>query len=138
MKKRSIVWLAVLSLGLFISCNNDDNVDESPEIIGTWNLKNVNGGFPFRSIDYQEGLVAWRFQSNNLLTVENTIVSTGPEDVHAILDSGTYNYEILQEESAELLVIDGTTFGEIIQLDGNTLKVDDGVASDGLMFLYKK
>ena len=91
MRIRKCPLLIILALVFFTSCNNDDDSIKVDALNGIWNLKNVNGGLQGVDIDYSEGEVYWNFNvENNTLIVENNIITTGPEDVYAGLDSGTY------------------------------------------------
>ena len=73
----------------------------------------------------------------NTLIVENNIITTGPEDIYAGLDSGTYNIEIVEDGETETLFINDTERGVIILLKA-TLKIDDGLASDGFITEFER
>lgn len=110
----------ILSLVLFISCNSDDDSNQTDILNGIWNLKNVSGGLQGIDIDYSQGFVNWNFNlKNNTLTVENNIMTTGPEDIYAGLDSGTYDIQIEESEEAATLFINDTERGVIILLNTN-------------------
>jgi len=138
MKFRALALLMIL-IGLLSSCNNDDDNSLSQEgINGSWNLKNVTGGFIGVNIDYNQGDVIWTFNSqNNSLVVENNIITTGPEDIYAGLDTGSYSYIIEQNGDVETLFIDGNERGNI-ELQNNILKIDDGIIADGFITLFEK
>lgn len=138
MKIGKLSLLMVLVITLFASCNINDNSTQTETLNGNWNLKNVSGGLQGINIDYSEGEVEWNFNlENNTLTIENNIITTGPKDIYAGLDSGTYNIEIKQNGNTEILFINDTERGVIILLNSN-LKIDDGIAADGFITEFQR
>lgn len=86
----------------FSNCIESDDPTQEETLNGIWNLKNVHGGLQGINIDYSLGDVKWNFvTTNNTVVVENNIISTGPEDIFAGLDSGIYNYYIEQENDVK-------------------------------------
>ena len=80
----------------------------------------------------------WEFNlENNTLIVENNIMTTGPEDIYAGLDSGIYEIRIEENEEIESLFIDDTKRGIIIFLNDN-LKIDENFASDGFITEFER
>ncbi len=131
--------LLILSVCLFTNCNSDADSDQTETLNGVWNLKNVRGGLQGINIDYSLGDVVWNFDlENTTLVVENTIVTTGPEDVYAGLDSGTYNIQIVQNNETEILFIDDVERGVIVLMNGTTLKIDDDLAADGFTTEFER
>ena len=124
----------LLTLTAFVSCNNDDdNTIQNETISGIWHLKNVSGGLQGTNIDYTKGEVKWTFgESDGTLTVENNIDNTGPEDIFAGLDSGVYAYEVQKLGQTDVLNVEGNAMGTIL-LSSASLKIDEGVAVDGLI-----
>jgi len=138
MKIGKLSLLIILSLVFFTNCSNNDDSNQTESLNGTWNLKNVSGGLQGINIDYTQGEVEWNFNlENNTLIVENNIITTGPEDIYAGLDSGTYNIEIEQNGGTQTLFINDTERGVIILLNTN-LKIDDGVAADGFITEFER
>lgn len=137
--KNILLTLALISaLVLCTSCKKDDDTTEPATISGNWNLKNVSGGFAGINIDYTPGEVIWTFNlETNILTVQNNIITTGPEDIYAGFDSGTYNFEIERNEDTQALLVDGVNIGDIILLD-DILQVDEGVAVDGFIKTFER
>lgn len=135
---RILALYILIGFGLLTSCKNDDVSTHEETISGIWNLKNVSGGLQGINIDYNEGEVQWNFNpSNKTLIVENNIITTGPEDIYAGLDSGTYNYEIQQDAETQTLFINDVQRGIIILLNDN-LKIDDGLATDGFITEFER
>ncbi|MEQ6124453.1 hypothetical protein AAON49_09650 [Pseudotenacibaculum sp. MALMAid0570] len=123
---------------LFLTTCLDTNVSYDETINGTWNLRNVSGGLQGINIDYNHGLVKWTFDlQNNLLTVENNITTTGPQDIYAGLDSGTYNFEIEENNQLQTLYVNGVKQGDVY-IDGFILKLDDGIAADGFLKEFER
>ena len=102
--------------------------------MGRWS---VSGGLAGINIDYNQGDVKWSFNlENNTLIVENNIITTGPEDIYAGLESGTYNIEITQSGEIQTLFINNTERGVLILLNHN-LKIDDRFA-DGFITEFER
>ena len=64
-------------------------------------------------------------------------MTTGPEDIYAGLDSGTYEISIEDNDEIETLFIDDTKRGIIILLNDN-LKIDENFASDGFIREFER
>ncbi|MEN8816416.1 MAG: hypothetical protein ABF274_06040 [Nonlabens sp.] len=139
MKYIKLSLLICVTFLLFPSCNNDDdNTNSSTTINGTWHLKNVRGGFVGINIDYNRGEVIYDFNlNNNTVDITNNILTTGPEDIYAGLDSGTYSIRIEQNGAIETLFIDNVDKGTI-DLQGNTLQLDDNIAADGFLTEFER
>ena len=135
---RVLILFLFFGFGLFTSCSSNDEIDQENTIDGTWNLKTVYGGLQGVNIDYNQGDVIWNFDlQTNTLIVENYIMTTGPENIHSGLQSGSYDIEITQTEEIQTLFIDGTKRGVLILLDDN-LKIDDGLEADGFMTEFER
>jgi len=127
--------LLFMGLGVLVSCNNDDDNPSQKEesISGVWHLENVSGGFTGVDLDYSKGEVKWTFnEGNKTLVIENNIMTTGPKDIHAGLDSGTYPYTIEEDKGMKTLTVNNNVKGVLI-ITSDTLKIDDGVDADGLI-----
>ncbi len=138
MKIGKFVFL-VMSIVLFTNCSNNDESSETITLNGIWNLKNVSGGLLGINVDYDPGEVTWNFNlENNILTVENNITTTGPEDIYAGLDSGTYSFQVQQNGDTEVLYINNSVRGVIVLLSENQLTLDDGVDADGFATVFER
>ena len=134
MKKLLYIFLG---LSLMFGCSDDES-NQTETLNGIWNLKNVSGGLAGINIDYNQGDVKWSFNlENNTLIVENNIITTGPEDIYAGLESGTYNIEITQSGEIQTLFINNTERGVLILLNDN-LKIDDGLYADGFITEFER
>ena len=138
MKFKILILVLTIGFSLFTSCSNDDDSIEVETISGIWNLKNVSGGLLGVNIDYNQGDVKWEFNLNtNKLTVENNILTTGPEDIYAGLESGTYDIKISQNGATQTLFIDNIERGNLTLLNNN-LKIDEGLVSDGFITEFER
>ena len=134
---KTISILAAMAVGtLFLSCNNDDDATPVESISGTWKMQNVSGGLQGINIDYQDGDVDWTFDTDSqTVRVENRILTTGPEDIYAGPETGSYPYEVEQLGQTQILYLDEEVMGGII-LSGNTLTIDSGSDADGLVTIF--
>ena len=142
MKTKILTLLLITGLTLFNSCDTSEEevtllpIDNLTEV---WNLKHVLGGFSDTDLDYNLGDVIWIFDiAENTLNVYNSIISTGPEDIHAGLETGVYDFVIKQEGDDEVLYVDDRNFGVIVVSSDGTLTIDDGLASDGFISTFKR
>jgi hypothetical protein len=132
---KKLLFLLVF-IPLVFACSDDES-NQTETLNGIWNLKNVSGGLAGINIDYNQGDVKWSFNlENNTLIVENNIITTGPEDIYAGLESGTYNIEITQSGEIQTLFINNTERGVLILLNDN-LKIDDRFA-DGFITEFER
>jgi len=139
MKIVKLSLLIIFSLVFFTNCSNDDDSNQTETLNGIWNLKNVSGGLQGININYSPGDVEWNFDlDTNTLTVKNNIITTGPEDIYAGLDSGTYDIQVEQNGETETLFINNTERGVVILLNTNNLKIDDGLAADGFITEFER
>ncbi len=128
----------MIAFSLMSSCSNDDENEQVATVNGVWNLKNISGGIAGVNIDYKEGDVIWDFNVDaDLLTVENNIMTTGPEDIYAGLESGTYAIDIVQNGETMTLFIDEIKRGILI-LSENNLIIDDDIAADGFITEFER
>ncbi|MEL7271530.1 MAG: hypothetical protein AAGL34_18295 [Bacteroidota bacterium] len=134
---KTISILAAMAVGtLFLSCNNDDDATPVESISGTWKMQNVSGGLQGINIDYQDGDVDWTFDTDSqTVRVENRILTTGPEDIYAGPETGSYPYEVEQLGQTQILYLDEEVMGGII-LSGNSLTIDSGSDADGLVTIF--
>lgn len=138
MKMRIVLLLILMSgVGCVTSCSNDDDASIQVEsLAGIWNLKNVRGGLQGIDIDYTVGQVQWNFNTNTLI-IENNIATTGPEDIYAGLDSGTYNFTVMENGGVRTLFIDNVERG-VLDVSENNLKIDDGLEVDGFITEFER
>lgn len=137
MKRKQLLLMLWVSALLLVSCNDDDSNTTHP-LDGSWHLVNVSGGFPGESVDYADGEVTWTFHvSAQSLQVENLIDNTGPQDIHAGYETGTYTISVTTEDEVHALYVNNELHG-MYTVNGNTLTIDDGLASDGYVSTYER
>ncbi|PLX15124.1 MAG: hypothetical protein C0599_17275 [Salinivirgaceae bacterium] len=138
MKNFLLPLLLISALVLSTSCKKDDDeTTERDPISGNWNLKNVSGGFGGVDIDYTPGEVIWNFNLNtNILTVQKNIEPTDPSSSYVGLESGTYPFEIEENEETKTLFVNGEDKGFITLLD-DVLQLNEGYI-DGFMRTFER
>ena len=138
MKTLRKILIAGLCITLFLGCNNDDDNSQLSTLEGSWNLVNFTGTIAGFNIDYNLGDVTWTFnETSSEVTVVNNIVTTGPEDIYARYDTGTYNYSIVIEGQNEVLYINNENNG-ILLLQNSTFQLSDGNIMDGSITTFER
>lgn len=130
-------YLSTVVFFLFlVSCVNiDDDTNEHP-VNGTWKLKNVSGGLKGVDLDYNDEEVTWVFnETSKELKVNNTIINTGPQSLYLPIATGDYLYEIKFKEGSEILYINDVKKGSVT-ISNDTLFINEGVASDGMLYKF--
>ncbi|REH43901.1 hypothetical protein C7448_1127 [Tenacibaculum gallaicum] len=126
MKIRISTLLLFLSATLFINCNSDNEIPQAETINGTWNLKNVNGGFTGVDVNYENETVTWQFNAKTeTLTVKSTLINNGPQSTYLPLQSGTYNYYLSEANGKTFVHI--KDFGIHTDDEYGSYSVQDGV-----------
>lgn len=131
----SIVLLG-LFLTTFVACDSDDETLVLNELAGEWNLHNISGGLMGTDIDYAPGDVSWTFNTtDSLLDVDNTMNMDSLEGMFTVFPTGQYSYQMI--DSLEQIYINNS-FDASILITGDTLRMDDGVAADGFLWIFTK
>lgn len=128
MKKNILTLFLFIAIGFFASCGNDsDDLPQEKTINGTWNLKNVRGGFASTNVNYSKGDIKWIFnQADSTLSVQNKIGN----DNSFMLLSGSYTFNIEQNGETQILFVDNGDYRIIILSMDINLIVTDGM-NDG-------
>lgn len=129
-------------LALCVGCTTSDealiNLQDNNSLNHSWSLHRISGGFAGIDITYPFGQVTWTFnESTGILTVQNNIITAGPEDVYAGHETGTYTYHIEVTNGDSVLFIDNLERG-MISVSSEALNIDDGVAADGMFTEFEK
>ena len=135
MKQLSII-LSVLFFCVLGGCRTSDEalleLAQSNSLGRSWSLHKVSGGLGV-SITYPYGQVIWTFNEvTGELTIENNIQTNGTEDVYSGFETGTYTYEVVPTNGESVLFVENQQRG-IISVSGNVLRIDEGVAVDGML-----
>ncbi len=140
MKTKILALALILGIG-FLGCSNDDsNYSTQEELInGTWNLKNLSGGFAGIDEDYETGSIIWTFDSQNQTII---IVNNNQESTSYIFESGTYNYSLLEINNESYIEINNEEYGGITFSANNLIidqnKISDGTGADGFILHFEK
>lgn len=135
------ISLAFLVVFFCISACSDRDDTVADFLHGSWAIQNISGGLAGVDQDFVAGTVSWTFDSGtNMLTVEN---NHELEDVvYDGLDSGTYEYSILQVETQSFLIIDEVEFAGLDFLTNQMLldqnKLSAGTGTDGFLLLFNR
>jgi hypothetical protein len=108
MKIGKLTLIMILGIVFFTSCNNEDDSIQTTNLNGTWNLKNVSGGFPGIDVDYENGIVTWQFvpEFENLIVL-SSLINNGPQSAYLPLQSGNYNYAVTETNGKTFIEIEG-------------------------------
>ncbi len=133
---KPILIAFVLTLALSNCTDNDDGAKKDI-LTGTWNVKNISGGFVGIDDDYESGVIVWTFNANNAtLSVEN---NNEADVIYDGLPTGSYSYAILTVEGEQFLEIDGQEQFGIVLSSGQVLldenKKSTGTGADGFQIL---
>jgi len=127
MKSNILIVLCCL-IFVILGCDKDSASNSKTPINGTWNVRNVSGGFAGIDDDYEEGVIIWTFDSqNSALVVENNNTSN---TIYDGLASGHYSYSVLDLNKNQFLLVNNNELGGITILNSE-LVVDQNVMSNG-------
>ncbi|MDG1850127.1 MAG: hypothetical protein P8I82_06565 [Flavobacteriales bacterium] len=117
---KNILFVILLA---FSSCGENDEIDQSNQIIGKWSLVNVMAGFSPEEI-YDSGIILWEFTSENQILVEINTELNESSNV-PLNNNGTYNFELIENK----INIEDIEYE--YHLDNGHLILSHQVASDG-------
>jgi hypothetical protein len=131
MKTAKFIAGFILTFLLF-SCSTDEPVQS---IEGTWKLKNASAP-EGANIEYTDGEVNWTFhQESHHLTVQNNIMTAGPENILSGLATGEYTYYISSQDGSNTLYIEGVEQGIFACTDAN-LVINSDSDSNGIIKVF--
>lgn len=140
MKLKTLILTLLIGSGILISCSDDaDILPQEEQLNGTWNLKNLSGGFAGLNENYSNGTITWTFNpQNQTIIVDNNI----PASEGFIFSSGTYNYSITIAGGQKYVNIDSDEYGGLT-ISANNLTIDQnkiswGVGTDGFILNFEK
>ena len=117
---KNILFVILLA---FSSCGENEEIDQSNQIIGKWCLVNVMAGFSPEEI-YDSGIILWEFTSENQILVEINTELNESSNV-PLNNNGTYNFELIENK----INIEDIEYE--YHLDNGHLILSHQVASDG-------
>jgi len=137
MKKSIIIVLSCCFL--FSNCSDNQDPIEPQKIEYLWHLVKVTGGIAAIDEEFSRGTITWSFDdATKKLVVENNNDNITIEDA---LDSGSYDYDVLELEQELYLIIDENEFGNfkisqnLLVIDQNKMSTGDG--SDGFIYSFQ-
>ncbi|MDB2385322.1 hypothetical protein N9V96_02500 [Polaribacter sp.] len=121
---------------LFSQC--ETNEEKESLLKGKWNVVEIMGGF-MPSKFYEDGDITWTLNENEkTITVLNTITSIKglyePNFKNNL--TGTYSYNIIEEEENSFLLVEQAK-GNIIEKEDGVM-IDFGIAHDDIAYVLKK
>lgn len=109
MKTKSL-YAIIVCAATMLSCSNDP---DERSLSGSWHLTNATTP-EGTNLNYTTGEVTWRFNENNhTLTVENSVLTLGPENTLAGPATGNYTFSVKQIDGIDYLYVDGDQMGAI-------------------------
>lgn len=142
MKINILILTMFFGFCILSGCSSDDDntVSQKEESLnGTWDLKNLSGGFPGLDESYAPGEITWTFDTQNetIIIENNNSASTA-----FIFVSGTYNYSVITENNQKYLNINGDEYGGLT-ISPDSLIIDQdqisyGVGADGFILSFEK
>ena len=132
--------LLILLTGFFIFTNcsiKDDNT--TPEVVRVYyNLINVSGGIEGVDDYFESGTIIWSFNDETgILTVVNENIDDTKQDG---LDSGDYNYSVLNSGDNSFLIIESNELGLLEYITNNLIinenKTSEGSGADGFIYTF--
>lgn len=136
--RTTVLILLLAFCGFATSCDNDDDNGPEQEITigGTWDLKNISGGFAGIDANFQDDAIEWTFnEETSVLTINNT--HPNDETVYDGLESGTYTYELSTVDGEHEIYIEDVFFG-VYTLSATELIIDQDVGADGYLFSFER
>ena len=116
-----------------------DKTEVQDDILGTWNLKSVTGGFAGVDCTYEVGDITWSFEMGKVF-IENTLVDG--TICSAVVSSDTIPYFLLKIGSDTYLNMGDSETGHILieddqlTLDQNNLST--GTGADGFVMTFNR
>lgn len=118
------------SIILISNCKGDDDISQSINLDGVWNIKNISGGIGGMDENYKSGDIIWTFNTQALtLKVEN---NNDLENNYSNIGSGMYPYFIVEDNGKEYLEINNNEYGSFRIIDDKlTINQNETSSSNG-------
>ncbi|HET8838878.1 MAG TPA: hypothetical protein VFM82_07800 [Flavobacteriaceae bacterium] len=137
--RTTFLILLLAFCGFATSCDNDDDNGPQTEVSleGTWDLKNISGGFAGINADFEDDAIEWTFnEETSVLTINNTHPNDD-ETIYDGLESGTYTYELSTVDGENQIYINDVFFGVYV-LSASELVIDQDIGADGYVFSFER
>lgn len=135
---KSLIRLFAL-LPIF-SCSDDDYQNPNPTetLTNNWTLVTATGTIAGTTHEFPDGLIVWKFNTDNTITVIN---NNTDESLQSGLASGTYTYTVSNNSEIigceKSISINPTTEFGCLNVSDLEMDIDQGVA-DGINYHFKK
>ncbi|GAA3657223.1 hypothetical protein [Flavivirga jejuensis] len=142
MKLNLLIVLSCFFVLTNCSLNDDNNNIDDTVVFPTWHLINVTGGLAGIDDSFDLRTIIWTFNiTDQVMTVVNNNTDDTKEDG---LDSGTYNYSILEEDEDDFLFVEEDEMGvltlsqsqKFLEIDENFTSEGDG--ADGFIYTFER
>lgn len=138
MKKNILIVKCSIFAFLNCSVNNDRSIN-SDNVKYLWHLINVSGRIAGIDEQFELGTIVWEFnEDTSTLTVTNNNENSNVENG---LDTGTYEFSVLNVDNKTYLVINSNEIGsfEISQniLTINQNEMSNGTGADGFIYTFQ-
>jgi hypothetical protein len=116
-----------------LSCSDD--TDER-SLSGSWNLTNATTT-EGTNLNYSQGEVIWSFsERNNTLSIQNRVITLGPENTFAGPATGNYHFSVQRQQGMDYLYVDGTRIGALANT-GNNLVINSN-EENGIIKVFSR
>lgn len=123
---------------IFTNCSiKNDNT--TPDVVRVYyNLINVSGGIEGVDDYFELGTITWTFNDETgILTVVNENIDNTKQDG---LDSGDYNYSVLNSGGNSFLIVDSNELGSLEYITNNLIingnETSEGSGADGFIYTF--
>ena len=123
---------------IFTNCSiKNDNT--TPDVFRVYyNLINVSGGIEGVDDYFELGTITWTFNDETgILTVVNENIDNTKQDG---LDSGDYNYSVLNSGGNSFLIVDSNELGSLEYITNNLIingnETSEGSGADGFIYTF--
>lgn len=123
---------------IFTNCSiKNDNT--TPDVVRVYyNLINVSGGIEGVDDYFELGTITWTFNDETgILTVVNENIDDTKQDG---LDSGDYNYSVLNSGGNSFLIVDSNELGSLEYITNNLIingnETSEGSGADGFIYTF--
>lgn len=127
--------LYAIAICCTVAASCSDDADER-SLSGSWHLTNATTA-EGTSLSYTQGEVTWSFSENSkTLSVQNKVITLGPENTLAGPATGNYHFSVQREQGMDYLYVDGSRIGALANT-GNNLVVSD-TGENGIIKVFSR
>lgn len=131
--KLNNLYAIAICCAVTLSCSDD--ADER-SLSGNWHLTNATTS-EGTNLNYTQGEVTWSFSENSkTLTIQNRVITLGPENTFAGPATGNYHFAVQQEQGMDYLYVDGTRVGAVANTGNNLVVSSSG--ENGIIKVFSR